>query len=620
MCGICGVFGETSKQRTVETVRRMAEAMQRRGPDSQAVYPTMHGALGFARLAILDLSVAGNQPMATADGQWVLAFNGEIYNYRALRAELEGRGHRFASSGDTEVVLQALVCWGEAALARLNGMFALAFCHVASGRVMLARDRWGMKPLFLRATPQALVFASQLDLVCAVHGDDPLRASAVGLYEHFTLGFPVAPHGLLDTVDQVAPGHTVTWQPGCEPACAPFISPNWWDDEHHRAPTLEELDALLEASVRRHLVSDVPVGVLLSGGVDSPLVAAVSKRITRNALPAYTIGVDDVALDETGEAVRMAAGIGLDHRVDRLTGQDVLGLFDDVMECSSHPVTDFSLFPTLAVFRLAARDVKVVLTGDGADELFCGYVGRYRAVRDAAPVLAAGWSARAAASVAARFGRRRRPVRDLWEESLQALARRKLSTWRGAAAIRLFPALRPVHAGVHHADRQVIVGTDALAHMRELDLRWHLPGILDKVDRASMYWSVEARVPYLDNEFAAAALRCEASACLDEHGRIGKLPLRRLLARVGVQAPVLKKGFTVPMQRWLLGELRERFLDTTARRASLLGMPVAPGEVARLYRAVEDGDHRPVRALWAMLSIAMWEDRIARLRTEFTAA
>jgi len=614
---MCGLFGRLSYADAA--VRAPDEAIERallaraarRGPDDEGFCRPGPGCvMGLRRLSILDLSPAAGQPMRTTDGRHALVYNGELYNFSALRAELERAGVRFHSSGDTEVVLHALVTWGRAALARFNGMFALAFYDAHTGRVLLARDHAGMKPLYYLLSPAGVVFASQYDQIL----DHPWSANAAGAPDalglYLRLGYIPAPYAFLRGSHLLPPGAwlEVDSQRGMREG-------RFFEFPVARTPDLagseadDAICAAVQAAVRRHLVADVPVGTFLSGGVDSPLVAATMRAMRPGPLRAFTLGTGGDEFDESADAARYARAFGASHAVAHLTPDRVLALVADVVSACAEPFADYSIFPTLCVSELARRDVRVVLCGDGGDELFFGYTGRSGALLSLLGAAgergegARGWSW-------LRILEAGRDMNDArWPTTIGDLQRIAHTRFADRWLQRVFPDLPP------WPEEYRLFAFDSRDPDRTAEwLRWnefvgYLPSVLQKVDRGSMFHSLEVRAPLLDREVIEVATRVHWRACLDPERRIGKLPLRHLLANHCRRQTLAKRGFSVPMGAWLRGPLRTLLQKTLMRRSAIAGLAVDHDALRDLI-----GRHLASAAdlawqLWLLLSLALWEDR-----------
>lgn len=593
-------------------VDALVSLMARRGPDDQGAWDDGRAcALGFRRLSIIDLSDAGHQPMATEDGRHVLVFNGELYNYRELRAELEAAGRRFRSESDTEVVLQSLVHWGLDGLARFDAMFALAWYRPGQQALVLARDAVGIKPLAWWWSPEAFVFGSQYDQVIRHRRcRRDLDAGALGLY--LRLGHVPAPYGVVTGTGQVEPGQWMLVRPGEAPATGRFR-------ERPKAPPAEDrlcgrdaVDAVAEAverSVAHQMVADVPVGVYLSGGVDSPLVTASARRASPGRLEAFSIGTDDPASDESAAAAAYAEVLGVDQRLRTIRGDDALAMLDDVTRAYSEPFGDYSSFPTLMVSELAAGSVKAVLSGDGGDELFWGYP-RFAKVRAARRWFALPRAVRAAAyGVTKPLPVRRRPARGVLFPTLGDWYLDAHSGLRARDLDSFAPELDTLPGGYDAFELRGVSTDDGLLQwMRANELGTHLPMVLHKVDRASMYHGLEVRVPLLDWELVELAHRVDPSAALDE--TTGKVVLRAALARHVPPSliPTPKKGFTVPMRRWLRDDLGPVFRDRLLAGQTVLGDALDRRALARWYEGHVDGTFDRTRGLWNLLALQLWAD------------
>ena len=613
MCGICGSWlpSREAKGEEYDFLAKLVRMMARRGPDDEGFWDDGWCWLGFRRLAILDLTPAGHQPMVSGDGRSVIVFNGELYNFPELKRELEQAGVRFRSRTDTEVVLEALNRWGESAVERFNGMFAFAWYSIAEHRLVLARDHAGIKPLFYRIGPGEghVSFASQLNcLVLPEMGGEPrLRLDALGLY--LRLNYCPAPYTIYEDIWQLPAGHILTVDSNGERRLR-----QWWRlpeaPEPARGKRLEELDERLEAavesSVRRQRVADVPVGVFLSGGVDSPLVAAVASRQCGRHLKTYTIGTPEWDLDESADARRYAGILGVSQRLHDVSQQEALRMVDEVALAQVEPFGDYSMLPTMLVSRMAREEVIVALSGDGGDELFFGYERPHSLWRNGMDF------------------RHPRAVRRL----LYYSGRLGLGPRRSSAIMhrdpgdyyfavhshfpeehfhRLPPAIRSVPEDFRLYDFRGPVTAKALADFsRRVEYSGQLQRVLRKVDMASMHYSLEVRVPLLDREVIEASLAYDGAEELRSGQR--KRALRRLLARhVGEDAiPQQKRGFGVPLSKWLRGALRERVQDEllgrSSRVAELLGRPV----VQAMWREHESGKRSHHWAIYSILSLEWW--------------
>ncbi len=632
MCAITGIAGA----RDVESARRAVEAavdtLRHRGPDDRGVWAGEGGmVLGHARLSILDLSPTGHQPMLSPDGNDVLVFNGEVYNFREIRAELERRGHRFRGRGDTEVVLAALREWDVAALDRFIGMFALGWWNVRRRRLVLVRDRLGVKPLYWSGDGRTLVFASELRALHAFDHWTP-RIDRTALGEFFHYGYISSPRSIFEGVCQLDPGHVLEWSPGRAPRTR-----RYWDPLSARVDVpadeneaVDALESLLADACRRRLVADVPVGVFLSGGIDSSTVAAL--LCAGGERPStFTIGFRERRHDESAYARAVADHLGTVHTSRILDVDRALELLRDWGELFDEPFADASGLPTLLVSRVASERVKVVLSADGGDELFSGYsvyddiIRRWRAlsrtprgVRRAAgaflsPLVGAMESVTGrpgGESAAARVGNARhrlarlRHALSLDGDGVAGVHDAAIAYWLPDEVRRLLGGYEPPR---EDADAW---GGDVVDRLCRWDLRHYLPGdILTKVDRTTMRVSIEGRVPLLDHRVVEFAL---ATPVAWRRGALGpkhllKRVLYRHVPREIVDRP--KQGFRIPLDEWLRGPLRgelEARLDPRRlREAGVLDADAAH----RVVRAYRSGDRRRVTQVWFLLAFEMWRER-----------
>ncbi len=619
MCGICGTFtlNEVAGQVEItQAIQYMTTLMSRRGPDDEGTWSDgQHCTLGFRRLAILDLSPSGNQPMLTANGRHALVFNGEVYNFRELRHELETTGIRFRSTGDAEVVLYALAKWGTDALDLFNGMFALGFYDTVEKSLLLARDHAGVKPLYYVKTHQGLVFASQYDQILVHPWSQNLGISqeALGIYLRF--GYIPAPYAILQNTHMLEAGSWLEINASGNVRRARFFEfPKYQTADLFGEEAVEALDAAITNAVRRHLVSDVPVGTFLSGGIDSPLVAAKIKEVSQDPIKAFTIGTNGDRFDESPDAIAYADEIGLQHIVEHVSYEQALAMLDDVVAACGEPFADYSIFPTMLVSQLARREVKVMLSGDGGDELFWGYSGRFSSVIQGTNDFQQPYWLRGTRWAMKKFFDIGNGYRSLMFDTIgdwyRAIHTHTPEFW----LMRIFPELPAFPPAF---DRFSYEGEN-VDHTAQW-VRWnefltHLTMVLLKVDRASMYHSLEVRVPLLDREVVKIACRIDWRSCLDIENGIGKLPLRVILGRYTNYQTSAKRGFSVPMDAWLRGPLRGVFEEAFLSRKQLLGMELDRQAASEMFQQHLSGQADHAWGLWLLLSLALWQDKYYRVR------
>lgn len=606
MCGICGAYGSPE---LTAPVRDLIPLMFRRGPDDEG-YWTDHErcALGFRRLAILDLSEAGHQPMVSTDGRYAMTFNGEVYNFRELRQELMDEGLSFRSSGDSEVVMYALIRWGKTALSRFHGMFAIAFYDRLAKTLLLARDHAGIKPLYYLRTSDGLVFASQYDQILAHPASRALGVDGDALSLYLRLGYIPGDYALLQGTHMLPSGSWLEMDAtGTIRTGRHFELPVYREPDLQGEDAVDAVDEAITAAVKSHLVSDVPVGTFLSGGIDSPLVAAKIHALGRGDVKAFTIGTGGDGTDESPDARIYAQQIGIDQVVEHILPDQGLAMLEDVVAACGEPFGDFSIFPTLLVSRLARREVKVMLSGDGGDELFWGYAKRFADVVARSPdfgqplaVRKIRWGLKRYLGLGQAYPQLTWPTIGQWYRSKQTLLHDDflkeifptLPGW--PQAFSLFD-----YAG-HEQD-----STAQWARWNEYNGRMNM--ILLKVDRASMFNSLEVRVPLLDRNVVEVASRVDWRSCLDLEHRVGKLPLRRILGRHVQHQTQAKRGFTVPMGKWLRGPLRQVFEDKVLSRSDFLGYPIERAALGRIFQTFLSDPHQDAWGLWLLLSLSLWE-------------
>jgi asparagine synthase (glutamine-hydrolysing) len=628
MCGIAGIFHpDVPKPVEPARVRAMANALAHRGPDGSGVWTAPGVGFGHRRLSIIDLE-GGAQPMRSADGRLTITYNGEIYNFRNVRAELEGRGHRFATNCDTEVILAGWAEWGPQSLDRLNGMFAFALHDAADDSLFLARDRLGVKPLFLATLPDgAQIFASELKGLLA----HPLlrRAPSVTAIEDFlAYGYVPDDTSIVEGVSKLPAGHYLHARRG-----RPLPKPvRYWDIDFSTPSSNsledleEELVGRLREAVRSRMVADVPLGAFLSGGVDSSAVVAFMAEASKKAVETCAIGFDSADYDETRYAAMVAERFATSHRTRRVSSND-FALVDNLVGAFDEPFADASALATYRVCELAREKVKVALSGDGADEAFAGY-RRYRLhmTEERLRGLVPGPLRRGIGRIGDLY-----PKLD-WapqylrgKTTLQALGRSGSEAYAASVGVtpartrsRIFKA--PLHG--HRAEDRYVAAmdgapaSDALSRAQYADLKIWLPGdILTKVDRTSMAVSLEAREPFLDHRLVEFAARIPAKYRL--HGGTGKYLLKHAL-EPHLPGEILyraKMGFVTPVSDWFRGALADE--AAAAARGSALA-ETGWFDAAAIARLAED--HRRGRAehgrtLWQLLMLEKSMQRLFGLGT-----
>ncbi|EKE76963.1 asparagine synthase (glutamine-hydrolyzing) [Oceanibaculum indicum] len=644
MCGITGLLDldrELSPEQRAGSIAAMTAALSRRGPDDEGLWQDEAAgiALGHRRLAIIDLSPAGHEPMESADGRLVLTYNGEVYNYPELRRELKAEGVAFRGDCDAEVMLEGFARWGIAAtVERLIGMFAFAVWDRRERRLTLGRDRMGIKPLYWGKSDGLVLFGSELKALAACpHWTREIDRDSVASYLRHA--YVPAPYTIYRRIEKLPPGCLLEIGTDGEPQIT-----RYWDLRDVAAagianPLPDDADAalallepLLCDAVSRRMVADVPLGVLLSGGIDSATVTALMQQASDRPVRSFTIGFQDSDLDEAPLAGAIARHLGTDHTQLYLTESDARNTVPELPELYDEPFADASQIPTLLVSRLARQQVTVALSGDGGDELFGGYhrhrIGEAvwdrvsavpRPMRKIASALLKMPSAGNWAKLAESLPDRYRPpmlgdkvgklASVLPLDGPDAMYRRLVTHW--PAAEGLVPgSVRRSTAAEDLGSASSI--TDPFHRARLMDALTYLPDdVLAKVDRASMGCGLEVRVPLLDHRVAELAWRLPKSL-LHREGR-SKWPLRQILER-HVPRDLFerpKAGFSVPLDGWLRGPLRdwaESLLDAEALSADGL-LEATPIRAA--WREHQEGTRDHGTKLWAVLMLQAWRQRWA---------
>ena len=639
MCGIAGIFGlgrAAASADPAATARIMADTLAHRGPDGADSWgdPEAGIGLGHRRLSIIDLSITGAQPMHSAGGRYVISYNGEVYNFRELRQELEPRGHAFRGTSDTEVMLAAISEWGiEKAVQRFVGMFAFAVFDRQARTLHLVRDRLGIKPLYWTLTGGALLFGSELRALMA-HPAFRAEIDREAASAFLRYSYVPTPSTIFHNVHKLPPGSILTIGPGREPSIEAYwrlrdviVRPP--PDDLSAADAAAHLDDLLREAVRGRMIADVPIGAFLSGGVDSATVVALMQACADRPVRTFTIGFREKAYDEAPYAREIAQRLGTAHTELTLSGDDALALVADIAGWFDEPFANSSQLPTYLVSRMTRQHVTVALSGDGGDELFGGYP-KYNALENAwrriGPLphgirsLAGRCLARVPESVltraaglaldagrAERIGEKARrfaaalaaKTGDEAAAALNAVGADPDGLVIGASAPLQLPRMAGLAATL----------PDLASRMQAEDMANYLPDdILTKVDRCSMAVSLETRIPLLDHRVV------EFVWSLPRAIRRGNAPkallksvLQRYLPPAAVDRP--KRGFSVPLGRWLSGPLRGWAEDLLAPDKLASEGLLDPGAVQRMWQRHLSNHEQNATALWNILMLRAWSER-----------
>lgn len=595
MCGIAGIVRFDAGPVDRVALQRMAEALAHRGPDGEGFHIAGGVGLAHRRLAIIDPE-GGHQPLVDAASGLAITYNGEVYNYREIRQELAEDD--FGTSSDTEVVLRAWRRWGPAALDRCRGMFAFALHDPVANKLFLVRDRVGIKPLYYHLAPSGLCFASELGALRAA-GVMPTEIDETALSLYLRFGYVPTPATIHRGVCKLQPGCVLT----LDLATGRATTERYWHPEAHirfrrEADALAELEALLRDTLRLYVRSDVPFGSFLSGGVDSSLVTALMGEVLAEPVRSFSIGFAETSHSELPYAQQAAERVGTDHHAVLLDEKSAWELLPKLAARFGEPFADSSCVPTWYVSRLAAGEVKMVLSGDGADELFAGYQS-HLAVLLANSDGAAGGLARLLGRVASggklSWAHEHHRRRDTFSPS-----EREALTGRAAAPV---------------ADEKIAdpAEVDPVTRCQLRDVgSYLLDDILVKVDRMSMDNSLEVRVPYLDHHLVefAFSLPLDLRLRRDGDSHIAKYLLKRAAARFFPQSFLdrPKRGFGIPIQNWLEGPLRPLVRDLVEGDAGRLAPFLSPAAVRRVVRAFYAGEGARVAQVWTLLSWRLWLD------------
>jgi asparagine synthase (glutamine-hydrolysing) len=617
VCGIAGIAAFAGQGVSEERLLRMRDAMAHRGPDDVGTWISVNRQQGLAhrRLAIIDLSPGGKQPMRGSRGQSRIVLNGEIYNYRELRSELAALGWSFRTESDTEVLLAAYGEWGDRCVEKLDGMFAFGLIDEERGCLVLARDRAGEKPLYLRQTASGVAFASELKAILVLE-DVERKIDTRALNFYLSYGYVPAPLAVVAGIEKIPPATQVTidLMNGTRRERAYWSLPRLTDTQASEVELEQELDRLLARAVRMQMVADVPVGISLSGGVDSSLITAFAARVSSKPLRTFTATFPDARrYDEAGFARTVANYFGTDHH-ELVVGRDIAVDLPEMIRQFDEPLADSSLLPTFAISRLTRQHVTVALGGDGGDELFGGYSIYGQTLR------LAKLSARVPRGVRNITGRLALAALPVgWRgRNLMASLRRDLR-YQHVTATSVFgeyDRLRLVSGEVRERIGDAIgepemvryariSSSDPLDWMTRSDFASYLPGdILAKVDRASMRVALEMRSPWLDRQVMEFAFGAVPTDLKFRAGRSKELPkrlARRLLPKeLNVDR---KQGFSIPLEQWIAHDWRERLDAATA--ALVDGGVVRRSAVNALTMGQERGRSNSTR-LFSLLMLGGW--------------
>jgi asparagine synthase (glutamine-hydrolysing) len=623
MCGVCGlVFLENGRVPELSTLRRMCDSMTHRGPDDEGQKVIGQAGLGMRRLSIIDLQT-GHQPLSNEDDSLWIVFNGEIYNYRELRAELVKLGHRFRTNSDTEVIVHGYEAWGEAVCGRLNGIFGFAIWDTKARRLFLARDHVGVKPMYYYRDSDRFVFGSEIKSILKCPGvKKTLDPDALNQY--LTYEYVPSPASIFREIRKLEAGHWLSLRDGA------VRTERYWTFVPEQQPwkeaaAAERLRELLHDSVRMQLVSDVPLGAFLSGGIDSSIIVSLMAGLMDRPVKTFSIGFRESSYNELKYAGAVARKYGTEHH-EFMIEPRVLELTEKLVHQLDEPFGDFSIFPTYLVSKMARDFVTVTLSGDGGDELFAGY-DTYRAHRfdrryyhrfpkivkrrilgPLADRVPPSDKKKGAVNSFKRFVQGTRLPKELsharWMVFLTPEERRGLFT---AETLARFTPELPYETILRHS--REVESADDVARTGYIDLKTYLvDDILVKVDRMSMAASLEARVPYLDRRIVEFALSLPPD--LKMKGFSTKVLLKKTFWNdlpPEVQRRD-KQGFSIPIKNWIRGELKPMMTDLLSEKRIREQGLFQPSFVSRLVREHLDGKENHSHKLWALMVFEQWHE------------
>lgn len=620
MCGICGVFAfQPDVPVDVSVLKQMNDSIRHRGPDDEGYYQDTQASLAMRRLSIIDLQT-GQQPISNETGDIWVVYNGEIYNFKEVRAKLEQHGHKFKTQTDTEVIVHAYEEYGDECVKYLNGMFSIALWDTRKRRFFLARDRVGIKPLYYWAGQDKLVFASELKALI-LHPETPRQINIEALDIFLTLEYVPAPHTIYENIFKLLPGHTLTIENGS------VQIRQYWDVPYQpvsesEAECAEALSSLINEAVKIRLMSDVPLGAFLSGGIDSSTIVGYMSQNMSEPVQTFSIGFEDDTYDEVPYANAVAKHFGTNHHVEILR-PDIASLVEQLVPHHDEPFADTSIIPTYLVSKLARQKVTVVLSGDGGDELFAGYdtyiaekfdryYGRLPGIlRQQVLPRFASWLPPQPAKKGLINKVKRMVEGGALNSSLQHTrwmmflnAAEKNELYRSDLQATLKDNLTENYLGGYFQKASLF---DNLAQQQYVDIKSYLADdILTKVDRMSMATSIETRVPLLDYHIIEFAMNLPPHMKLNgsRTKSILRNAVKRLIPDLVLEKP--KQGFSIPMKHWLRTSLKSMMLDLLSKDSLHHHGYFDHRVVSSWIQEHLDGRVNHSHRLWSLMVFEMW--------------
>lgn len=635
MCGIAGIFCENVySEKHIKTVRKMLSTIRHRGPDGEGLLESENVVFGHRRLSIIDVSRNGDQPMTSRSGRLLITFNGEIYNYKELKSKYFSLDYNWGSSSDTEVLLELIEKIGiQKTVSAIEGMFSFAVWDNESKELYLARDRFGEKPLYYGIFEGELFFASELQALEAVLGKK-LTISRTGIADYLQYSSISAPNSIFSQVNKLPAGHFLRASKPQETKVEKY----WSLDSSFNAnlnsssvKLMESLESALARSCQNQMISDVPLGAFLSGGIDSTLITALMQSKSSTPIKTFSIGFDNPIYDESVHAKRIATFLKTDHTEYIATEADALSIAPDLMTIYDEPFADSSAIPTYILCKMAREHVKVCLTGDGADELFAGYP-RYLAApamwkkvrvipgRNSLSTILANVPVNVLKILSAMFANRVSKKNNISKDLVFEKFVKLVENFKANSFLEFYNGLQSTildpNELIHEADysssrlEEFDSTISRLENMLRYDCKYYLESvILTKIDRASMSVSLETRSPMLD--VTVAEIACQFTDDFRYFDGRGKYPLRTLLHKY-IPAELMdrpKMGFSVPLAIWLRGPLSEWCNDLLSadriRRQGILN----PASVQKCMKNFDSGNNYESRKIWSLLMLQSWLDK-----------
>jgi asparagine synthase (glutamine-hydrolysing) len=597
MCGIFGIFKNHEINSSDKAYARdAAEMMHHRGPDYTGYFSDENCMLCHKRLSIIDLSEQANQPMKSRCGRYVIIYNGELYNYPEIRDELIKKGIGFKTRSDTEVVLNALIFWGIGALKKFNGMFALCLYDMLENKTYLARDHVGMKPLYYSYQNDILVFGSQYDQIVKYPEFHKHEIDYQSLTLYLSFGYFSHPGTLFKNIHALKPGTCLVFSTEEREKKETFFDIDGMDfPDDKEIPSDEDLLASFDCAVRRHMISDVKLGTFLSGGLDSPIVTYLTRKYSDSGLDAFTVANYGTDNDESGQAAQYGKRLSLRHHLIDSRKPDIFSTLKSYTEAYSEPFGDYSGLPSVLVAEAAKeRGIKVLLTGDGADELFFGYTRIASRMKASAYY----YLPQIIRRIINRFYR----IPSVTMKNLRDMTRFMEQGWADENILPYYKRDFEVFADYFYPKKVKVSEYDIW--LKKIFLKRYFQCMVNKIDRATMLHSVEARIPFMDKEFLKVALRYRAKDCYDDGFRNYKKPLRNIHRKLypAIEPQDRKMGFGIPLADWLQSDINAWAINLARKETDIT-------QVINFEPLCKDLENRSIKHpvfAWSILYLQIW--------------